>query len=57
MRKLLKYEAAGVREYWIVDPDKERVMVYDFKRETTMEYSFGEEIPVAIYEGFTIKME
>ena len=57
MRKLLKYEAAGVREYWIVDPDKERVMVYDFKQETTMEYSYGEEIPVAIYEGFTIKME
>ena len=28
--KLFKYRTAGVREYWIVDADKSRVMVYNF---------------------------
>ncbi len=27
-KKLLKYNTAGVKEYWIVDPTKELVMVY-----------------------------
>lgn len=55
--KLLRYQAAGVREYWIVDPQKERVTVYFFEKETVEEYVFGEEIPVGIYEGFIIKIE
>lgn len=29
--KLKKYKNAGVREYWILDPYKERLMIYDFK--------------------------
>ena len=28
--KLLKYRSAGVRRYWIVDPEKNRVIVYNF---------------------------
>jgi len=35
---LFKYQAAGVREYWIVDPIKEMVMVYRFEKETMEEY-------------------
>lgn len=54
-KKLFKYQAAGVREYWIVDPIKEMVMVYRFEKETMEEYSFGEDIPAGIYEGFSIK--
>lgn len=54
--KLFKYRAAGVREYWIVDPSKERITVYSFERETMEEYSFGEEVSVGIYEGFSIKV-
>ena len=54
-KKLFKYQAAGVREYWIVDPTKEIVMVYRFEKETMEEYSFGEDIPAGIYEGFSIK--
>lgn len=53
-RKLLLYGEAGVREYWIVDPMKQRVMVYGFEQETVEEYTFGQEVPVGIYEGFTI---
>ncbi len=55
--KLFKYRAAGVREYWIVDPAKEMVMVYRFEKETMEEYSFGEDVPVGIYEGFSIKVQ
>lgn len=28
-----KYASSGVREYWIVDPAKQSVMVYNFKQE------------------------
>lgn len=56
-KKLFKYQAAGVREYWIVDPIKEMVMVYRFEKETMEEYSFGEDVPVGIYEGFSIKVQ
>lgn len=55
--KLFKYKAAGVREYWIVDPFKQRVTVYFFEKETVEEYSFDDEIPVGIYEGFSIKVQ
>ena len=56
-KKLFKYQSAGVREYWIVDPIKEMVMVYRFEKETLEEYSFGEDVPVGIYEGFLIKVQ
>lgn len=52
--KLFKYQSSGVKEYWIVDPMKQRVTVYHFEKETTEDYSFGEEIPVGLYEGFSI---
>ena len=55
--KLFKYRTAGVREYWIVDPIKQRVTVYFFEKESVEEYSFGTDIPVGIYEGFLIKVE
>ena len=55
--KLFKYRIAGVREYWIVDPTKELVMVYRFEKETMEQYSFGEDEPVGIYEGFFIKID
>ena len=31
MTKLFKYRMAGVREYWIVDEDKQMVMIYGFE--------------------------
>lgn len=56
-KKLFKYQATGVREYWIVDPTKELVMVYRFEKEEMEQYSFGEDVPVGIYEGFSIKVQ
>ncbi len=52
--KLFKYQKAGVREYWIVDPEKEVVTVYSFENETMEQYAFEDAVPVGIYDGFTI---
>ena len=50
--KLLKYMNAGVKEYWIVDIDNEKVMVYDFTKDVLpTQYSFDDSIPVGISEG------
>lgn len=56
MVKLFKYRTAGVREYWIVDPDKQTVMVYGFENDAVEQYRFGEEIPAGIYDGLSIRI-
>ena len=52
--KLFKYRTAGVREYWLVDPDKNRITVYNFNTEDTAEYSFTDSVQSGIYPGFSI---
>jgi len=55
--KLSKYIEAGVREYWLVDPEKKKVLVYLSEEETLMEdldvklYGFEDQIPVMIFDG------
>ena len=49
--KLGLYMKTGVREYWIVDPMSERVIVHTFeKANTTGIYTFEDDIPVWIYK-------
>ena len=55
--KLFKYRNSGVREYWIADPEKERITVYNFEKETAEEYTFGEDVPAGIYENFSVNIE
>ncbi len=55
--KLFKYRMAGVREYWIVNPLKQTVTVYDFEyEEKTDQYAFTDTIPVCIYENLSINL-
>ncbi|MDO4805369.1 MAG: Uma2 family endonuclease [Lachnospiraceae bacterium] len=50
--KLNKYKFAGVREYWLVDPDSKTILVYLFEQGDEIHfYSFRDKVPVGIYEG------
>ncbi len=52
--KLSLYRTAGVREYWIVDPEKNRITVYNFETEDTGDYTFADSVQAGIYPGFCI---
>jgi len=54
--KLFKYRTAGVREYWIVDYERNLVIVYDFQNKSATNYTFSDDIPVSIYPGFNINL-
>ncbi len=50
--KLYKYGNAGVREYWIVDPDRKVIIVYELEKiEIPAIYSFQDTVPVGIWNG------
>ena len=50
--KLAKYADAGVREYWTIDPDRQKIVVYDFEHaEDPVIYGFHDRIPVRIWGG------
>ncbi|MDE5696265.1 MAG: Uma2 family endonuclease [Lachnospiraceae bacterium] len=53
-KKFFKYRMANVREYWIVDPMKLRVTVYNFEHDTFEEYTFSDKVKAGIYEGLEI---
>ena len=57
IRKRSLYEAAGVREYWIVDPKERQVMVYNFERGFSRQYSFADQVKVGIYEDFFLDFD
>ncbi len=47
-----KYAFAGVREYWLLDPDWKQITVYDYQTEAPPAvYSFEDQIPVGIFGG------
>lgn len=54
--KLNLYANAGVREYWIVDPYKERIFVYRLEQEhfEVETYTFHDCIPAGIYADLQI---
>lgn len=54
--KLFKYRTAGVREYWIVDPAKDRITVYDLEHNDMNEYSFADTVDAGIFSGLSISI-
>ena len=52
--KLFKYRTAGVREYWLVDPIKNFVIVYNFDRSDSEQYTFVDTIKAGIYDDLYI---
>ena len=53
--KLLKYRSCGVKEYWIVDPEKDRVIVYNFTGDESInEYTLEDSVKAGIYEELVI---
>ena len=54
LTKLFKYRSADVREYWIVDPDKNRILVYNFETEDTGDYTFTDTVKAGIQPDLSI---
>ena len=50
--KKAKYEQAGVKEYWMIFPDEQKVKVCWFEGEKKqIDYTFQDKIPVGIWDG------
>ena len=55
--KLMQYMKAGVREYWIVNSDQQKVIVMNFEgAKESDEYSFDDTIPSGVIEGFEVQI-
>lgn len=58
--KLMKYRQAGVRQYWLIDPDNRTVGVYLFsiheEEEQVMFYSFDDDIPAVLFPDLSIRL-
>lgn len=56
--KLALYAEAGVREYWIVDLEQKRILVYRLELDAVVNmYTFNDSIPVGIFENLSIDFE
>lgn len=56
VRKLNLYMAAGVREYWIINPIEQNIFVYHFEEANfkVKVYTFQDKVKVNIYDDFWI---
>lgn len=53
--KLAKYQRAGVREYWIINPESKKTLVMNFENPAnTGEYDFEETITSGVLKGLEI---
>ena len=54
MTQLFKYRTSGVREYWIIDRQKNRVIVYSFDKDNMKEYSFDDSVKAEMFDDLSI---
>lgn len=52
--KLFKYRSSGIREYWIADPEKNHILVYNFESEDIGNYTFTDSVKAGIYDDLYI---
>ena len=59
VKKFNKYQSAGVREYWIADPDSMTVIAHILEngRYITYAYSNEDNVPVRVLEGCEIDLQ
>ncbi len=53
-KKLFKYRNADVREYWIVDYERNLITVYNFEHDEMTDYTFKDKVKAGIYEDLEI---
>lgn len=58
IRKLNLYMNAGVREYWIINPEDSTIFVYQLEKSkfTNIAYSFRDKIKADIFENLYIDL-
>ena len=56
-KKLFKYSTAGVREYWIVDYERNLITVYNFEHDEMTDHTLKDKVKAGIYEDFEIDFE
>lgn len=55
--KLNKYQLAGVREYWIVNPKLKAITVHYFEHESTAEFVTGDILESKVFEDLNLSLE
>ena len=57
VRKLMLYQKAWVREYWIIDPFREQILVINFEDpKKSGEYTYADPVPSGVLEGLKIRL-
>ncbi len=54
MLKLNKYQGAGVREYWILDWERDLILIYRFSQKIMEIHTFEDKIKVGIFDDLEI---